>query len=213
MKLYDDIDSGEISLTRKVARVLFMTLEHEAMHAETLLYMLIQRAGSGALPPTCFITPPWTSLAEVWSTSPKPQTKTVTLGPAVVSLGHDDSEADDDTGSLEGHELGWDNEHPKRQVNIERFKIEWRPVTNGEFYQFYTGIGSGKVSFPASWVNDGGSTKVCAYSINFTCPTIYVLGTHSIWACPTGYSRKLADCHVVRRSFNLCNCERRSPAD
>jgi formylglycine-generating enzyme required for sulfatase activity len=161
MKLYNNFDSGEISLTRNIARVLFMTLEHEAMHVETLLYMLIQRAGSGTLPPTCFTTPPWTSLAEVWNTSPTPQTKTVILGPAVVSLGHDDDEADDDdTRSLEGHEFGWDNEHPKRQVKIDRFNIEWRPVTNGEFYQFYIGIGRDKVSFPASWVNDGGITKV-----------------------------------------------------
>lgn len=164
MKLYDDIDSGEISLTRKIARVLFMTLEHEAMHVETLLYMLVQRAGSGTLPPTGFITPSWTSLAEDWNTSPAPQSKTVTLGPAVVSLGHDDDEADDDdTRSLEGHEFGWDNEHPKRQVAVRRFEIEWRPVTNSEFYQFYIGARSGQVSFPASWVDDGGIIKVCTF--------------------------------------------------
>ena len=167
MKLYDDIDSGEIPLTRKVARVLFMTLEHEAMHVETLLYMLIQRAGSGTLPPTGFITPSWTSLAERWNTSPAPLSKTVTLGPAVVSLGHDDDEADDDDNkSLVGsHEFGWDNEHPNRQVDIRRFKIEWRPVTNNEFYQFYiaSGARSDQVSFPASWVDDGGIIKVCAF--------------------------------------------------
>ena len=33
-KLYDDIESGSVVLTRKIARVLFMTLEHEAFHAE-----------------------------------------------------------------------------------------------------------------------------------------------------------------------------------
>jgi len=109
-----------------------------------------------------FITPSWTSLAEDWNTRPAPQSKTVTLGPAVISLGHDDDEADDnDTKSLvEGHEFGWDNEHPKRQVDVPRFKIEWRPVTNSEFYQFYIGAGSGQVSFPASWVDDGGIIKV-----------------------------------------------------
>lgn len=32
--LYEDIISGKVPLTRKVARVLFMTLEHEAFHAE-----------------------------------------------------------------------------------------------------------------------------------------------------------------------------------
>lgn len=34
MNLYRDIDSGKVTLTRKIARVLFMTLEHEAFHAE-----------------------------------------------------------------------------------------------------------------------------------------------------------------------------------
>ena len=173
MKTYDSIDSGEIPRTRKVGRVLFMTLEHEAMHVETLLYMLLQRAGSGTLPPTGFIAPPWTSLAEDWNKTPAPRAKTVTLGPAVVSLGHDDDEGEDDTKSLtEGHEFGWDNEHPKRQVNVDRFKIEWRPVTNGEFSQFYFGAGNGKVSFPASWVDDDGIIKVCAFLIKFTCPTM-----------------------------------------
>ena len=142
-----------------------MVLEHQAMQIETLLYMLVQRAGSGTLPPTGFITPSWTSLAENWNTRPAPQSKTVTLGPAVVSLGHDDDEADDDISRfrLEGHEFGWDNEHPKRQVDIRRFKIEWRPVTNSEFYQFYIGTKSGQISFPASWVDDGGIIKVCTF--------------------------------------------------
>ena len=34
MNLYRDIDSGKVKLTRKIARVLFMTHEHEAFHAE-----------------------------------------------------------------------------------------------------------------------------------------------------------------------------------
>jgi hypothetical protein len=34
VKLYEDISAGKIQLTRKVARVLFMALEHEGLHAE-----------------------------------------------------------------------------------------------------------------------------------------------------------------------------------
>lgn len=34
LNVYNDISTGKIILTRKVARVLFMTLEHEAFHAE-----------------------------------------------------------------------------------------------------------------------------------------------------------------------------------
>ena len=32
--VYEDISTGKLPLTRKAARVLFMTLEHEAFHAE-----------------------------------------------------------------------------------------------------------------------------------------------------------------------------------
>lgn len=34
LNVYADIESGKRTLTRKIARVLFMTLEHEAFHAE-----------------------------------------------------------------------------------------------------------------------------------------------------------------------------------
>lgn len=36
-KVYSDIAEGKISLTRKVARVLFMTFEHEGLHVEVTL--------------------------------------------------------------------------------------------------------------------------------------------------------------------------------
>ena len=39
--LYHGISTGKIALTRKVARVLFMTLEHEAFHAEVRLVGII----------------------------------------------------------------------------------------------------------------------------------------------------------------------------
>jgi hypothetical protein len=108
LKLYEDIDAGTQLMNRKVGRVLFMTFEHEAMHAETLLYMLLQRAGSGTLPPPGFTPPPWASLAETWNSAPEPESSTVTLGPTTITLGHDDNEADDAFASdVGGHEFGW----------------------------------------------------------------------------------------------------------
>lgn len=161
MQLYDDIDSSRVTLDRKVGRVLFITLEHEAMHTETLLYMLLQRAGSGTVPPPGFTMPNWSSLAIAWNESELPTSSTVILGPATVALGHDDSENDDATSKdIQNHEFGWDNEHPKRAVSVNEFKIEWRPVTNGDLYRYYANGGKKHVALPASWVEEDGKMKV-----------------------------------------------------
>ncbi|EIN13018.1 DUF323 domain-containing protein [Punctularia strigosozonata HHB-11173 SS5] len=164
LRLYADFESGKKTLTRKMARVLFMTFEHEGFHAETLLYMLIQRAGTGTLPPIGFTKPEWSSLQKTWGKMPQPAERTVTLGPADVVLGHDDIEAEDNdpklATDLKGHSFGWDNESPRRTVHVNEFRIEWRPITNEEFYEFYNGPGKGKVKYPASWVKVGNETQV-----------------------------------------------------
>ncbi|KAF9220882.1 DUF323 domain-containing protein [Gyrodon lividus] len=165
VKLYTDISTGKIQLTRKVARVLFMTLEHEGLHAETLLYMLLQRAGTGTIPPPNFTPPPWESLLASWNNASKPASETIVIEATTVSLGTDDIEAGDTDPAksfdLPGHVFGWDNESPSRQVSVETFRISWRPITNGEFFEFYNGAGNGKTKFPASWVkNEGEEVQV-----------------------------------------------------
>ncbi|KAI9573653.1 hypothetical protein HD554DRAFT_2266016, partial [Boletus coccyginus] len=153
-KLYANISNGTVQLTRRVARTLFMTYEHEGLHAETLLYMLLQRSGSGTIPPPGFAIPPWESLVASWNTAPKPSSPTTVIEATTVTLGIDDVEADDTDKALdvEGHVFGWDNESPSRRVVVDAFRISWRPVTNGEFFNFYAGDGKDKVVFPASWV-------------------------------------------------------------
>ncbi|KAF8837654.1 DUF323 domain-containing protein [Paxillus ammoniavirescens] len=148
VKLYEDISTQKTQLTRKVARVLVITLEHEGLHAETLLYMLLQRAGTGTFPPPDFTPPPWESLLGSWNAAPKPASPTVVIGTTTVILGTGDIEAEED-------------ESPSRQVSVDTFRISWRPVTNGEFFEFYSGAGNGKTKFPASWVkNQGGEVQV-----------------------------------------------------
>lgn len=128
--------------------------------------MLLQGAGKadGTLPPPCFTAPHWEALSAQWSLFPAPDTDSVTLGPATVVLGHDDPEALDISPDLytkfENVEFGWDNEHPRREVQTGEFKISWRPVSNGEFYEFYEGKGKGVVGFPTSWVKVAGSVQV-----------------------------------------------------
>jgi hypothetical protein len=153
----------ESKINRRLGRVLMMTYEHEGMHLETLLYMLLQRAGEpgGTLPPPGFAAPVWDDKSEVG----KPA-GSVTMGPASVVLGHDDLEADDTVGDDAwdtAHEFGWDNENPKREVAVGEFRIDWKPVSNGEFYDVWKAEeakGSDALTFPASWIQVDGQVKV-----------------------------------------------------
>jgi L-histidine Nalpha-methyltransferase / hercynylcysteine S-oxide synthase len=123
--------------------------------------MLVQRAGTGTIPPSVggFATPCWESLAVAWDATPAPISATVTLGPTMVELGHDDYEVDDESLDVRDHEFGWDNEHPRRKVDVGKFRIEWRPVTNGQFYKFWKAA-EGKVPMPKSWVMDSDNITV-----------------------------------------------------
>ncbi|KAK7057481.1 C-type lectin protein [Favolaschia claudopus] len=156
-QLYDDLTTGKRLLTRNIARTLVMTLEHEAFHIETLLYMLIQRAGTGTLPPRGIAAPPWDLLKVQWDAISSPMTDSVVLGPATLTLGHDDSEADDSLPEAEGRTYGWDNESPARQVQVGQFRASWRPVTNKDFLPFWK---AGAVELPKSWVEENGELKV-----------------------------------------------------
>lgn len=119
--------------------------------------MLLQRAGSGTIPPTGFTIPPWESLLASWDAAPKTSSPTVVIEATTITLGIDDVEADDIVKAQDvgGHVFGWDNESPPRQAFVDAFRISWRPITNGEFSKFYTDAGKDKVSFPASWVKYG----------------------------------------------------------
>lgn len=127
--------------------------------------MLIQRAGSGTLPPPGFAIPPWAALAEQWDALPAPCTSSVTLGPCTLTVGRDDPEPLDldptfATNHVLDHEFGWDNESPKREVHVGRFRAEWRPITNAEFLDFWRGEGREIVKMPVNWVEEEGEIKV-----------------------------------------------------
>lgn len=128
--------------------------------------MLLQGAGKpgGTVPPPGFATPQWELLAKQWNAVKPPAHSMVTLGPETVVIGHNDPEELDEVErykyDLKDVEYGWDNEHPERQVRVEQFRIEWRPVTNGEFYEFYQVEGKDMVKLPASWVEIDGQIQV-----------------------------------------------------
>lgn len=170
--------------------------------------MLIQRAGTGTLPPPGFTIPPWQALAEQWNAVLPPSTPTVTLGPATVTIGHDDCEGDDFTpgiaGAVDGHAFGWDNESPARVVEVKLIKMEWRPVTNAEFMAFYKS--NRQVELPASWVETEEGIQVGRQIITtFSKRLIYFSGTDCVWTSADDNSTTLACAHFLRCTVSICS--------
>ncbi|WVQ69374.1 uncharacterized protein L199_007591 [Kwoniella botswanensis] len=157
--IYDSLSSGRRPFSRHTGRVLFMTYEHEAMHAETLLYMLAQ--SEMTRPPTAVSTPQWDILAEQWN-SDHQENKVITIEGGKVELGHRDLEAEDgEYPTIDGwetHEFGWDNEHPNIAKSIKGFKIDSLTISNSDYLSYLqsTGKFSGlsKETAPASWMYD-----------------------------------------------------------
>jgi formylglycine-generating enzyme required for sulfatase activity len=146
--------------------------------------MLVRTAGKGTSPPSGFTPPSWSSLADGWDKAPLPPSSTVKLGPETITLGHDDSERDDASKEVGNHEFGWDNENPQRKVDVGEFRIEWRPVSNGDFYEFYEAGGSEKVALPKSWhlVDDKVYVRVfLVLWVDF--PLSMLTGPHHVRSC------------------------------
>jgi formylglycine-generating enzyme required for sulfatase activity len=136
--------------------------------------MLIQKAGEegGTRPPPGTAPPDWKALSQTWARrkeNEKNQETVVTLGPMEIWVGHDDNEEMDtftkaESESEANHEFGWDNEHPRRKVNVGRFKVERKPVSNGEYHTFWK---SQNKPAPASWAVQDDQVLVRASSIIF----------------------------------------------
>jgi formylglycine-generating enzyme required for sulfatase activity len=176
--------------------------------------MLIQRAGSGTLPPPGFVSPPWELLAQQWNTIPAPSNNIMTLGPATVTLGHADCEGEDKLEGIaehvDGHVFGWDNESPERKVDVGAFRVDWRPVSNRDFETFWK---ARCTEMPGSWVEEDGEIKVCSF-FPLLCSTFDKLacfpGPNDVWPCLNGYRAALACAHVIRSSTDVCEVKRRA---
>lgn len=113
---------------------LFTILEHEAMHHETLLYMLHQLPYArkrGPSTPAAVVAAGTASVGE-----------TVRIPAGVATLGAD--------GATAG--FGWDNEFPRHRVAVPAFEIAVHDVTNGEYLEFVAAGGYGR---PELWDADG----------------------------------------------------------
>jgi formylglycine-generating enzyme required for sulfatase activity len=134
--------SGDAENNPRVARAMWLGFEHEAMHLETLLYMLIQ--SERVLPPPGAVRPDFEALATASSTNTV-ENQWFTIPEADISIGLNDSEKE----TSEKRYFGWDNEKPQRSVYVKSFRAKARPITNGEYAQYLAQ--TGKTAIPASW--------------------------------------------------------------
>lgn len=136
--------SGLAYETFWAGRVLWLGLEHEAMHLETLLYMLLQ--SDKTLPPAGVDRPDFEQLAKK-AAAMATNVKWIDVPAQTVHLGLNDPDTRD--GPL--RHFGWDVEKPQRQVEVKAFKAASRPITIGEYAEYL--IATAKTTMPASWTS------------------------------------------------------------
>lgn len=127
--------SGEAELNGRVSRAMWLGFEHEAMHLETLLYMLIQ--SEKVLPPPGTTIPDFAAIARQSETLAV-ENEWFTIPESDIDIGLDDPDTDYTTKRY----FGWDNERPHRSAHVKSFRTKARPVTNGEYATYLEKTGN-----------------------------------------------------------------------
>ncbi|KAL1841211.1 hypothetical protein VTK73DRAFT_3565 [Phialemonium thermophilum] len=137
--LYAD---GGRGLPRAVGRAVWVGFEHEAMHLETLLYMMLQ--SDKTLPPPATAHPDWEKLAANTLSARVPN-RWFDIPAQEIEVGIDDPE----DGTDPDVHYGWDNEKPRRRVRVHSFQAQGRPITNEEYaqYMYHEHV----TKLPAAW--------------------------------------------------------------
>jgi formylglycine-generating enzyme required for sulfatase activity len=122
-----------------------VAFEHEAMHLETFLYMLVQ--SSDTLPPPGITRPDFASLRAWEKTGSLGEDSWIEVPNMTIDVGIDDPEEPEN--SVPRY-LGWDNEKPVRKgIEVSPFSVRTHPITNGEYAKYlHTTSTTGT---PASW--------------------------------------------------------------
>ena len=138
------LKQGKQENDRTLSEALWLGFEHEAMHLETFLYMLLQTEKTQ--PPPGVRAPDFELLASQAKIDSVPN-EWFTVPEQRFSIGLDD---DPSANSVPKHSFGWDNEKPSREVNVPTFSAHARPITNGEYATY---LEKNRLSStPASWV-------------------------------------------------------------
>ncbi|KAJ6069185.1 hypothetical protein N7499_011072 [Penicillium canescens] len=136
------LQEGSASQDRTLGEALWIGFEHEAMHLETFLYMLLQ--SDKTLPPTGVERPNFEEISRKAKKDEKPN-KWFSIPAQTVTIGLDDSNE-----VMPKSSFGWDNEKPHRTVYVRAFEAQARPITNGEYAKYLQAHGI--QTLPASWV-------------------------------------------------------------
>ncbi|MCJ1472359.1 hypothetical protein MMC13_001006 [Lambiella insularis] len=127
----------------KLGRALWLGFEHEAMHLETLLYMLLQSEKIVAPPG---VRPDFEALA-VQARSNEVPNSWIKVPMNQITIGLDDPE--NDFAAPSERYFGWDNEKPVRSVSVPAFEAKARGISNADYALYLEGTNNAKL--PVSW--------------------------------------------------------------
>ena len=136
--------SGQVYNDHWLGRTMWLGFEHEIMHLETLLYMMIQ--SEKTLPPKGTMKPDFEQLA-AQARRATVENEWFDIPEQSVRIGMTDPE------NAEGPRryFGWDVEKPSYTVKVKSFKAKARPITVGEYAKYLSE--TGKKQLPASWMH------------------------------------------------------------
>ncbi|KAL2817132.1 C-type lectin protein [Aspergillus granulosus] len=130
---------------RTLGEALWIGFEHEAMHLETFLYMLIQ--SERILPPPGVATPDFKQMF-LDARGKQKQNEWFAIPEQTLSIGLESSE-----NTMPAVSFGWDNEMPLRTITVRPFEAQARGITNGEYAEYLQAVQVSK--YPVSWIETG----------------------------------------------------------
>lgn len=138
------LEEGKQENDRCLSEALWIGFEHEAMHLETFLYMLLQ--SQRILPPPRLPTPDFELLASRAKMNAVPN-QWFNIPSTRISIGLED---DPSSNHVPEYSFGWDNEKPYREVDVPAFSAHARPITNGEYATYLEKSHIDEI--PSSWL-------------------------------------------------------------
>ena len=146
-------ENNKVEADHGLARALWIGFEHEILHLETLLYMLVQ--SDSILPPPGGVRPDFEAMAAQAKACAVPN-EWISVPETEVTLGMDD--AGNDSGPMGC--FGWDNEIPARHAKVRSFVAKARPITNEEYARYLEQTHNERI--PASWAKESKSNGVAS---------------------------------------------------